>query len=128
MQQGRHGVYLRLKLPHSNCQLQRYHLVGLITAPDGGLKYKVFRIPDELSGVVETQTQNRLCSGRTSLVRDFRSISLALIGRGIEPNNAHFEALYELRAVGNKFNLLIGFLSQSFLLLVLLGSCPTDPL
>jgi hypothetical protein len=67
--------------------------------------YQIFRIHDELSGVVETQTQNRLCSGRTSLARDFRSIPLALIGCGIEPNNAHFWALYELRAVGNKFNL-----------------------
>jgi hypothetical protein len=45
---------------------------------------------DELSGVANTQAQKWLCSGRTSLARDFRSVSLALIGRETEPNNDRY--------------------------------------
>ena len=51
---------------------------------------------DELSGVVNTQSQNWLCSGRTSLARDFRSISRALMGCEIEPKESNLWFSYIL--------------------------------
>ena len=46
------------------------HPVGLITVLDGdfGALFKALYVFDELSGVVNTQAQNWLCSGRTSRV------------------------------------------------------------
>ena len=52
--------------------------------------------PDEGSGVVNTQTQNWLCSGRTSPERDFRSIPWALMSYGIEPKEGRYLPSYTL--------------------------------
>ena len=52
--------------------------------------------PDEGSGVVNTQTQNWLCSGRTSPERDFRSIPWALMSYGIEPKEGLYLPSYAL--------------------------------
>ena len=73
--------------------------------------------------------QKWLCSGRTSLARDFRSVSLALIGRETEPNNEHSShwSLYEPRAVGNSAYHWLILSSFDYSDFCPSSSCPTVP-